>query len=363
MKLFWLFLSALLLGFAQGWVFRRAGMKGLRYERTFSKPAAFAGDEVEMLETLVNRSRLPLPWLRVQSRVPAALRFGSRQSDGSGGEMYHRSVFYVQPRSRVIRRHRVTLTRRGCFRAGSVALTSGDLLGASTGEFQLETGAMIYAYPRPAPRSELPLPCTRFMGDMLVRRFVQPDPYLMCGVRVYRAGDARRDVHWAATAKMRQLMVKTYDCSADPRLLVVLNVQLSENQWADLIGDEIAAIERGISLAAAICLHSIDSGAEAGFCANTDLETDGAPAMLAPARSERQKTELLTLLSRLTLHMRQNFYAYLDSLTLPANTTDVLVLSCCPSKRIEDALARMRASGVQTLLYRLPGGRDDANVA
>lgn len=362
MSIIWLFLVAGAAALLQGRLFRYIGRKRLRYERVFSKPAAFAGDTVEMVETLENRSRLPLPWLRVESRVPSALRFGSRPR--SDNEMYHRSLFFLRPRSRLVRRHRVTLLRRGCFRAGSVALTSGDLFGAASGELNLETGAMIYAYPRPVPEAQLPLPCSRFMGELLVRRFLEPDPYLMCGVRPYRVGDTQRDVHWAATAKTRQLMVKTYDYSADPRLLVILNVQRSENQWADLSEAESEAIERGVSIAAGVCLAAIDRGAEAGFCANTDLETDGAAAFLAPARSEWQRRELLKLFARLTLRMRLNFYAFLDQLELPSGTTDVLVISCYQSRRIEDTLARMRLSGVKTLYYPLKGGRDDdRNVA
>lgn len=362
MPMVWLLLVAGVVGLAQGRLFRRAGLRGVRYERGFSTPAAFEGDTVEMTETLVNRSRLPVPWLRVQSRIAAALRIGSRER--SENEMYYRSLFFLRPRSRLVRRYRVTLTRRGCFRVGSVALSAGDLFGAATGELELETGAMILAYPRPVPEGELPLPCSRFMGELLVRRFVEPDPFLMCGVRPYRAGDARRDVHWAATAKTRQLMVKTYDYSADPRLLVVLNVQRSETQWADLTDEESAAIERGVALAASICLHAIERGAEAGFCANTDLETDHAPAFLTPARSEEQKRALLTLMARLTLRMRLNFHAYLDQLELPPGTTDVLVLSCFQTRRVADALARMSASGVKTLCYHLSGGRgDDEGVA
>ena len=190
--------------------------------------------------------------------------------------------------------------------------------------------------------------------ELLVRRFIEPDPFLMSGVRPYRPGDSQRDVHWAATARLRELMVKTYDFSADPHLLVVLNVQRSENQWADLTEAESAAIEEGVSIAAALCLRAIDQGAEAGFAANTDLETDGAPALLAPARSEEQKRALLTLMARLTLRMRMNFYAYLDA--LPRGVTDVLVLSCYESRRVSEALERLRLSGVRVQLYRLRGG-------
>ncbi len=153
--------------------------------------------------------------------------------------------------------------------------------------------------------------------------------------------------------------MKTHDFSADPKLLAVLNVQRSEHQWADLTDEQREPIEAGVSLAATICLTAIEHGAEAGFCANTDLENDGGAAFIAPNRSEEQKQALLETLARLTLKMRLNFYAYLEQLSPPPGTTDVLIISCTDSERIQQQVARLNALGCNVLFHRLEGGAPD----
>lgn len=356
MSVLWLFASAGLLCLLQAWLFRWVGTHKVGYERYFSKREAFTGETVEMVEVLVNSSRLPVPWLRVQARVPAALRFGAQSMEEISGQLYHRSFFYLRPRSRLTRRHRVTLERRGCYRVKSVALSTGDLLGSQPTEKTLESDAHIFVYPRLADERELPIQCSRFLSEMLTRRFLMPDPYLVNGVRPYQPGDPPKDISWTATAHTGELRVKTHDFSIDPKLMVVLNVQRSEHQWADLSDVEREPIERGISLAAGICASAITNGAEAGFCANTDLESDGGAAYLAPARSEGQKQELLTLMSRMTLKMKLNFYAYLEQLTPPEGTTNVLILSCVDSERIQAQVWRLRQLGYDVLFTQLEGG-------
>ena len=360
MSVFWLFVIAGALLFLQGRLFRHLAAKSVDYARSFSKPAAFTGSTIEMVEVLSNRSRLPIPWLRVQSRIPAALIFGAGSMQEISGKMYHRSFFYLSPRSRVTRRHTVTLSKRGLYRVSSVSLTGGDLFGFGNCEKAIDINALVYSYPKLISDRELPLPCSRFMGDMLVRRFIMPDPYMVSGARAYRAGDSPREINWALNAKTGELQVKTHDCSADPKMLVVLNVQLSEHQWDALDEKQLESIEMGVSIAASICLTAIDKGAEAGFCANTTLETDETPAFIAPARSEEQKRLILETLARLTLRMRLNFYAYLEAIEIPNGTTDMLVLSCVDSEKIETEIQKIRSRGINVMLHELKGGKNDA---
>ncbi len=356
MSIFWLFVSALLICVVQARIFRWVGTHRVSYKRHFSRHEAFTGETVEMIEVLENRSHLPVPWLRVQARVPAALRFGAQSMEEISGQLYHRSFFYLRPRSRLTRCHRVTLERRGCYRVKSVALSTGDLMGFSSAEKTLESNAHIYAYPRIADERELPIQCSRFLSEMLTRRFLSPDPYLVNGVRPYMPGDPPKDINWLATAHTGELRVKTHDYSIDPKLMVVLNVQRSEHQWADLSEGEQEPIEYGISLAASICIRAITDGAEAGFCANTDLESDSGAAFIEPRRSETQKQELLTLMSRMTLKMKLNFYAYLEKLSPPDGATNLIILSCVDSERIQAQVGRLESLGYNVLFIMLEGG-------
>ncbi len=359
MRILWLFIIVALLGGLQSALFRRVGLRALTYRRSFGTPHVFEGQQTELVEVLENRSLLPLPWLRAESRMSPALRFGTQPTEAHtvSGDMYHSSVFFLPGLSRRIRRYPLTATRRGCFSAATVSLTCGDLLGMQTSDaLQLDTGAVLEVFPRLMAEADLPALCRRFLGEVLVRRFIHPDPFLISGARAYRQGDSPRDIDWRATARMGELQVHTYDFSADPCLLVVLNVQRTEGQWADLSADELAVTEADVSLAASLCLAALNRGAEIGFAANTDtLAQEGQCVWLPPMRSQAQAEALLSLFARLTLRRAANFYTFLERLAPPADA-DILILSHYHSQRIDQAIAGLRAGGHQVMLQSLSGG-------
>ena len=112
MSLLTLFLAVVLAGLGQGVLLRRAARR-MTYRRSFSRAAAFCGEQAEMVEVLANPSRLPLPWVRVQSRMPAGLGFSPISMREINGGLYHRSFFFLAPRTRLTRRHQVRCLRRG----------------------------------------------------------------------------------------------------------------------------------------------------------------------------------------------------------------------------------------------------------
>lgn len=376
----------------QALLLRRYGLRRLSYSRAFSKKAAFAGDTVEMVEVIRNAKWLPVPWLRAESRMSPSLRFDGAvagnpseavpdgEEDGlhemNEDSMYHRSVFYLAPFSQVTRLSRLRLLSRGHYEVGSVALTAGDLFGFAQAAKQMDTGASIDVYPRLLADGELDIPSTRWQGDLAVRRWIMPDPFLVAGIRRWQPGDARRDVHWAATARTGRLQVKAHDHTADPKLLVVLNVQMREGQWGDLMEYERSVIEQGISLAATLCLKALAAGVEAGFAANAPLAAgisgespsrrnlcDAAPlpsgrtTWLPPARYAGRDTDLLEALARLRVLRTRNFHTFLGELG-QISGQDILILSAYDSARIQAAMATLRLGG--NLVALLPLGKEVA---
>lgn len=356
-----LYILAALIGVValQAALIRRFAMRGITYTRTFSRPAAFVGETVEMVEVLRNRKLLPLPWLWVESRMSHALHFTSEQGSGSLREtdsdaLFHRSVFYLAPFSQVTRRHTVRLERRGRFAVGSVALRAGDLFGMANQMTELDTGAAITIYPRLLSGASPQQPSSRWQGDLIVRRWIVPDPFLIGGIREWRPGDAQRDVHWAATARTGRLQVKTHDYTASPCLLVVLNVQMHEHQWDNLMPYEQQAVENGISLAATVCTRALAAGLEAGFAANAPIAPMPSlePVILMPAQYAGRDTDLLEAMARLRIVRALNFHTFLDSLGQPTGL-DILVLSAYTSELIDQRLEALRHMGNSVALLPL----------
>jgi uncharacterized protein (DUF58 family) len=345
--------AALMLGAAQSFIFHKTGPLGLTYSRAFSRTRAFAGETVELVEMIRNAKLLPVPWLRVESRMSPSLVFSEKGSAGGltdnaereiEGDQYHRSSFYAGAFARITRRHRVRLARRGYYPVGSVAMTGGDLFGLSQWTKQVETGAVVTVYPALLDEREIDAPSSRWQGDLAVRRWIASDPFLVSGIRPYQAGDARRDVHWAATARMGSLQVKTHEFTADPRLLVILNVQAKENQWTDLMDYEQERIEYGVRLAATLILKTLSAGLEAGFRANAPVFGETAPLVVEPRRAQGQAEAVLDALARLTIKRARSFPTFLDDLGRVTGM-DILILSCYDSELIRERMDTLRAMG------------------
>ena len=347
-----LVLALLLMAVAQHMVLSRVSLKGMKYTRRFSKKTAFEGEEAELVEVIRNDRPLFIPWFRAESRISPYLHFGRQENLSVSGERYHKSIFFLRPYQQVTRRHIVRLTHRGVYDAGNVALTAGDLVGLGAQSLQLYTKAEIVVYPRLLSEGSLPLPVSRMQGDLIVRRHLVTDPFLINGIRPYQRGDQPRDIHWPATARMGTLQVKTHDYTADTKLLAVINCQMSENQWGDLMDYEQALIEQAISLAATVCVHVLRGGVAAGFAANMPLEENGGCALLLPERHATREEELLAAFAHLRVLRVRNFNSFLEDLYF-LRDTDILLLTPYTSPDMEERLSQLRRLGNTVTVHRM----------
>ena len=358
MSIVWILVALGIAILVQGILTALFGLKRIGYERRFSRPSAFEGEKVQLVEIIRNRKILPVPWLRVESRISPNLKFGhggvSEEREISA-DQYHKSVFYLGPFSQITRRHDVTCLKRGHYGAGTLALTCGDLLAAWTDTRQMSMDCSIDVYPRILSEDELSTPSTRWQGELAVKRWIMPDPFLVSGIRDYRAGDPLRDVHWRASARTGSLQVKTRDYTADPRMLVVLNVQASEEQWGDLMDYEQEDIEQGIRIAATLCQRALGAGVEAGFATNACLlgERGTGKTIYIPARrSNSQMDILLTAMARLDIHREVTFPTLLEEM-MSLEGEDILILTLYESEQISARADMLRSAGNSVTVMRL----------
>lgn len=345
-----LLVALALLLIAQGLVMRRFAQKRITYERCFSRLAAYEGEAVEMVEVIRNRKLLPVPWVRAESRISPNLQFHTDMETRITGDQYHKSVFYLRPYSQITRRHTVLLKKRGYYQAGAVAITAGDLMGIASPAMQMDTGAAIEVYPSLLKEEDISLPSSRWQGDLLVKRWIVSDPVWVSGIRPYAAGDDPSRIHWPATARSGALQVKVHDQTADIKLLVVINAQMSEHQWADLMEYEQQAVEHMISLAATLCVDMLNHGMEAGFAANIPLDKGAEPAILPPARHALREAEILSAMAHLTVQKTHTFLSLLDQLAAFTGM-DMLLLSVYDSELIQQRINTLRLRGNTVTLH------------
>jgi len=357
----WLLVNAVVLLALLAWVYGRYALRHVGYARHFTKEAVFAGEEIEMVERIVNRKLLPLPWVRLESMMASGLVFGRQHDlDIRSGDRFqnHISLFSLRSYRQIVRRHKVVCAKRGYYVLESATMTAGDPIGLSRPSRRFPLALTLTVYPEVVPMREVPLPAHSWLGDVTVRRWIVEDPFLTAGTREYRAGDGLRSVNWKATARTGRLQVHRKEFTADHRVVVCLNLETHERMWNAVLEPE--RIERAIRYAASILSHAIREGIDAGLLSNG--WTFGGPK--EPVRVEAgggavQRTALLESLAKLQLETSVTMHALLDDeLARDPQETDYLIVSCHRGAALEERAEalRRRGNGVEWLLVE--GGRD-----
>ncbi|WP_411345703.1 DUF58 domain-containing protein [Paenibacillus sp. WLX1005] len=365
MELFWLVVVAVLVVIGQAFVFGRRSLSRLHYRRRLSTERCHVGERIEMIEELENRSRLPLPWLRLEAMLPVAFQFaGSADTVISEGTVYqnHNSLFSLARQVRIVRRHHMVCRQRGCYRLDSASMSVGDLFGLVRVNRPVQLNLSMCIYPAYLPLEHMPEAYRSWQGEVEMRRWINEDPFLITGVRPYRSGDPMNQVHWGATARTGKMQVFQHGYSADPEVIILLNIELNEQMWSTVT--EPVAAEYGISCAATVAANLIDRGMKAGFGHNAIIPSQHEhDAVIAPAYGSEQLTSMLQMMAELQLKIRRPFVQFLGSF-LPDNVykgytaataqPDLLIITPYVSTAMQDMLNQLEASGSRISLLPLP---------
>jgi uncharacterized protein (DUF58 family) len=356
----WVILLAIAVIAVDSVIYRRFVLKRVSYERRFNMDRCFAGDEVELVETIGNWKILPLPWLRIESTIHTGLRFQQQFNlDMSAGTFYqnHRSLFSLMPYTRINRRHQIVCDKRGWYRLHSAAMTAGDMLGIQAAAESLATHAELLVYPRTVPLTEIPLPSHNWLGDITVRRWIVDDPFMIAGVREYRYGDAMNRLNWKATARSGKLQVHNRDYTADPRLMIYVNVEVSETMWSAVTDPEL--IEKSLSYAATIADYALSLGISAGFGFNGGTVEEPKECVRIESHSgSTQLTAILDTMAKLVIERVLPFDTFLEEdVRRSVSNTDYLLITPFRSEKIDQQIRRLMENGnaVETIIITPEG--------
>lgn len=347
MSFFWFALVIGFLALVQMQFFFFTGLKKIYYRRYFNKTAVFEGETAEMVEILENRKFTPVPWLRVESRISPYLRFAKQEDVDIRHEQFHKSVFFLRGFKRIRRRHSFLCSHRGFYTLKSASLTTGDLLGLFNKFIRVPSDAYLYVYPRPLGIDETSPACLKWQGDVMMKRWILPDPILVNGIREYRPGDSQKDIHWGATARTGRLQVKVRDYTVSPRLYLLLNTQISEEQWGSILEhDDMEVIETGIRYAAHLASWAVSNGLEVGFACNGRLVDEEGVVRLPAACSQAHLEMILQAMAKLEIVRERNFHTLMDYLYEDAVTgMDFAVISPYWSDTLEKRANKLRSLG------------------
>ncbi|GGM19839.1 hypothetical protein GCM10011351_02130 [Paraliobacillus quinghaiensis] len=349
MNIAWFIIVTLLFIFVQSVVFRKWGLHGITYQRSFNKREVFAGQKVKMIDEIANKKALPLPWVRLESKINKNLLLKQLDDDVSDNLQFHRTLFSFLPYQKITRRHEVTCLKRGIYPLQSVSLSIGDLFGFG-GQFkQFETSAVLTVYPNLLDLHELPLPAHSFLGEQSVKRWIMDDPFMKVGTRNYHTSDPIHSINWKASARTNQLQVNLHDYTADNRLMILLNVDQSDDVWLPIQNEDL--LEQSITYAASTAHYAIKRGIETGFSANAILEKDKnlqiKPSVHVPIENgEAHFYELLEIMAQLTNKRSGNFHHLLEEIVdNQVNQTDFLIITSRVTVQMKQQIERLKRQG------------------
>ncbi|MCK5875794.1 MAG: DUF58 domain-containing protein [Alcanivoracaceae bacterium] len=259
------------------WVMPLFQLRGVRVER-LSGTQLVAGERGRL------RYRIAAPGQRFQLRLQEQLPFAANQVDSG--------VFLPVLNGVQQLAMEVDCQQRGCFQLDRVSLTSAYPFGVvSSGRLLVTTPQQVLVWPRRYDIKQLPLPVqaqSRMVGAVSFPRHGGQDEF--ASVREYRHGDPLRRVHWAASARQGQLVVREYDHTEHPSLLLVLDCRPEF-----VVGDGArTTFERAVEMTAAIMRYATRQGWQS--CLYADI-ADGPLQLTLPGYC----TDLAFLLDQLAL--------------------------------------------------------------
>ncbi len=239
----------------------------LTYTRHFSEKGSYEGEELQLIETIYNRSFLPFFFIDIEYYIYNELNYDNYEIDRSRNMQYTRSRFYIiLPFMQIRRKHSIKLLKRGYYALDTVTVIY------SRRERRLSAPADVYVYPKLTGIDDLPIPSSSMQGDAFSRQWLIKDPFSVSGIREYRFGDPFNSINFKATARsgkmnIEGIRVNNRDFCSNRNFMIYLNFQtdttvsMPYNIYEKLM-------ERGLSYASALLREAFNFGYRAGFAAN-----------------------------------------------------------------------------------------------
>ncbi|CUS02464.1 conserved protein of unknown function [Candidatus Promineifilum breve] len=354
------------------WYAGRA-LQNLTGERHYRR-RAFLGETVEIRLTLVNKSRLALPWVEFHESVPPELRLeqATRQVVTLRGHQTADFIYHIKAQ------------QRGYYQLGPLRLSSGDLFGLARQRHGTLPPDHLTIYPRIIPLAHLGLPSRLPFGTIASRQRLFEDPARPMGVREFRSGDSLRRMNWKASAHTQKLLVRTFQPAISLETAILLDLHSTTYERRD----RYTATEWAIVVAASLASHLIDARQSVGLMTNgidplrvreDTHEFDevtgrllfqapadkGPAAFMAPAIAPRngrpQLMKLLEQLARVETAETVPFVEWASPISVGLNWgVTILAITARGDARIANTLHHMARAGFNPILIAV---EPDANFA
>lgn len=281
--------------FLQEFIYRRFWNKGLRYDVAFSQSTAFEGEKITINESLQNKKFLPLPWVLASYGISKNLEY----LDAHGNEVIRgekrRAMFIIGVNKSVSKKSRIKCAKRGYYRLKDAELQSNNILMTNPTPQRVDLDCSLTVYPRLVEIPDSVIPYKKMSGEVLAKRFINPDPFEFKGIREYQTFDSFKQINFKATARTGALMSNVFDYTVSQDITVLLNLQNYSPFRRDYVYEE------AIRIAAFLCRYYITAGIPVGFTCPAPSVLTGDPAELKSGLSKLHLEVIYTALAHINL--------------------------------------------------------------
>lgn len=194
----------------------------------------------------------------------------------------------VEPRSHAVLRYSLTPTARGIHAVGPLVVRKRDLLGLVYWDRAFGGTQPIAVVPAVTQFEVDPFSIGGSDGAVDTTRLASTGGADDTLPREYRPGDAMRRVHWRATARHGDLMVRQDEQQNDPECWILLDNRLtSYNGQVIRLGSgaqgvTTAAFEWAVAMTASLAVHTQQEGYLARVVHTSHAESDAADYFVGP---------------------------------------------------------------------------------
>ncbi|MCE9574096.1 MAG: DUF58 domain-containing protein [Deltaproteobacteria bacterium] len=201
--------------------------------------------------------------IAVENGKPSLASFSIEIEDLVGGRPLDKKCYFLKiPAGKTQRTsYRHTFARRGTYTLDGFRIATKFPFGFFRKSRDIDEPTEVLVYPALVPVVR-PMPRTESAGDARAARLGRRGEFH--GLREWRQGDDRRDVHWKSTARSGRTMVREYEDELMRRVVVCVDNALPAAVRTavedGLAPPEIDALERAISVAASLAAAYLDAG-------------------------------------------------------------------------------------------------------
>lgn len=182
-------------------------------ELQLPKVEVMAGEEIKIKYSIANNLPIYFPWLELDNQLVYRLT----------GKKEEKVIFPLAPRDMIKGETVAVCRRRGLFEVGTMQLIIKDPMSFYSLSKKINDPIKLKIFPQITTLHHFNIKASQQIGDLRVRDPLFQDISEISDIKQYQQGDPIKKIHWGASARAGQLMVKNYEQRGDTQIVLLID--------------------------------------------------------------------------------------------------------------------------------------------